>query len=44
MARAEIPLSELKPKVDYKDDKKLMRWMINRIEKKAKTAQTGQSS
>ena len=41
MARAEIPLSELKPGVDYKDDKKLMRWVVNRVEKKARAARTG---
>ena len=35
MARAEIPLAELKEVVDYKDDKKLLRWIINKVEKKA---------
>jgi nanoRNase/pAp phosphatase (c-di-AMP/oligoRNAs hydrolase) len=34
MARAEIPLEVLKEVVDYKDDKKLLRWIINKIEKK----------
>ena len=41
MARAEMPLTELKLKVDYKDDKKLMQWFVNRIEKKATVARTG---
>lgn len=35
MARAEIPFTDLKEVVDYKDDKKLLRWIINKIEKKA---------
>lgn len=35
MARAEIPFTDLKEFVDYKDDKKLLRWIINKIEKKA---------
>jgi nanoRNase/pAp phosphatase (c-di-AMP/oligoRNAs hydrolase) len=35
MARAEIPLADLKEVVDYKDDKKLLRWIINKIEKRA---------
>jgi nanoRNase/pAp phosphatase (c-di-AMP/oligoRNAs hydrolase) len=35
MARAEIALSELKDSVDPKDEKKLVRWIINRIEKRA---------
>jgi len=35
MARAEIPFADLKEVVDYKDDKKLLRWIINKIEKKA---------
>ena len=34
-ARAEIPVEALKEVVDYKDDKKLLRWIINKIEKKA---------
>ena len=41
MARAEIPLSEIKPGVDYKDDEKLMRWVVNRVEKKPRAARTG---
>jgi nanoRNase/pAp phosphatase (c-di-AMP/oligoRNAs hydrolase) len=44
MARAEIPLSELKPRVDYKDDKKLILWMINRVEKRVKTSDAEKSS
>ncbi|MEK6192693.1 MAG: DHH family phosphoesterase [Deltaproteobacteria bacterium] len=43
MARAEVPLSELKPRVNYKDDKKLMQWVINRIEKKATVTPTGKN-
>ena len=35
MARAEIPLNAIKDRVDYKDDKKLVRWVINQIEKRA---------
>jgi len=35
MARAEMPVADLKEHTDYKDDKKLLRWIINRIEKKA---------
>lgn len=35
MARAEIPLADLKEVVDYKDDKKFLRWIINKVEKKA---------
>jgi nanoRNase/pAp phosphatase (c-di-AMP/oligoRNAs hydrolase) len=34
-ARAEIPLEVLKTQVNYEDDKKLLRWIINRIEKRA---------
>jgi nanoRNase/pAp phosphatase (c-di-AMP/oligoRNAs hydrolase) len=34
-ARAEISVEALKEVVDYKDDKKLLRWIINKIEKKA---------
>jgi len=36
MARAEVPLTELKNRVDYKDDKRLMRWVISRVEKKSR--------
>jgi len=35
MARAEIPLTNLKDVIDYKDEKKLMGWVIQKIEKKA---------
>lgn len=35
MARAEIPLTNLKDIIDYKDEKKLMGWIIQKIEKKA---------
>jgi nanoRNase/pAp phosphatase (c-di-AMP/oligoRNAs hydrolase) len=35
MARAEIPFEALKEVVDYTNDKKLLRWIINKIEKKA---------
>ena len=35
MARAEMPVADLKEHTDYKDDKKLIGWIINRIEKKA---------
>jgi len=35
MARAEIPLADLKHVVDHKDDKKLLSWIINMIEKRA---------
>ena len=35
MARAEIPLNAIKDRVDFKDDEKLLRWVINRIEKRA---------
>lgn len=35
MARAEIPLTNLKGVIDYKDEKKLLNWIINMINKKA---------
>jgi nanoRNase/pAp phosphatase (c-di-AMP/oligoRNAs hydrolase) len=35
MARAEIPVEALKGVVDYANDKKVLRWIINKIEKKA---------
>ena len=35
MARAEVALSELPQQVDYRDDKKLVAWLINRVEKRA---------
>ncbi len=34
MARAEIPVEALKEVVNYTNDKKLLRWIINKIEKK----------
>jgi len=34
-ARAEIPLEKLKDEVDYENDKKLLRWIIHRVEKRA---------
>ncbi len=34
-ARAEIPLSEIKDVVDYDNEKKLTRWIIKKIEKRA---------
>ena len=35
MARAEIPCTNLHEIIDYKDDKKLINWIINKIEKGA---------
>ena len=35
MARAEIPITDLEEHVTYKDDKILLRWIINQIEKRA---------
>ena len=35
MARAEISLSDIKDRVDHKDDKKLQQWIIRHIEKRA---------
>jgi nanoRNase/pAp phosphatase (c-di-AMP/oligoRNAs hydrolase) len=35
MARAEIPLAILNDKVDYKDSKKLQRWIVKQIVRKA---------
>ncbi|MBW2250825.1 MAG: DHH family phosphoesterase [Deltaproteobacteria bacterium] len=34
MARAEMPVADLKEHTDYKDDKILLRWIISRIERK----------
>ena len=34
-ARAEIPLEVLKNEVSHEDDKKLLRWIINRVQKRA---------
>ena len=44
MARAEVPLSELKPRVDVRDDKKLMQWIVKRVEKKTDPARKGTSN
>jgi hypothetical protein len=35
MARAEIALSVLKDHIDPKDEKKLLRWIMNSTEKRA---------
>jgi nanoRNase/pAp phosphatase (c-di-AMP/oligoRNAs hydrolase) len=35
MARAEIALSDLSEQVDWRDEKKLLTWLIHRVEKKA---------
>jgi len=35
MARAEIAISDLKDQVDRRDEKKLLSWVINRVEKRA---------
>ncbi len=35
MARAEIALSDIAKQVDIQDEKKLLRWLINRVEKRA---------
>jgi nanoRNase/pAp phosphatase (c-di-AMP/oligoRNAs hydrolase) len=35
MARAEIALSDLSQQVDFRDEKKLLKWLINRVEKRA---------
>lgn len=35
MARAEIALSDLTEQVDIRDEKKLLKWMINRVQKRA---------
>jgi nanoRNase/pAp phosphatase (c-di-AMP/oligoRNAs hydrolase) len=35
MARAEIELSDLTAQIDYRDEKKLLQWLINRVEKRA---------
>jgi nanoRNase/pAp phosphatase (c-di-AMP/oligoRNAs hydrolase) len=34
-ARAEIPLEALKDEIDYENDKKLLKWIIHRVEKRA---------
>ena len=33
MARAEIAVSDLEDIVDYRDDKKLLRWIVNQVKK-----------
>jgi len=35
MARAELALSDLPQQLDFQDDKKLLHWMISRVEKRA---------
>ena len=35
MARAEVALSDLSDQVDWRDDKKLLAWLIHRVEKRA---------
>ena len=40
MARAEIALPDLKAYTDYKDEEKLLRWIINRTEKRADKKKT----
>ena len=35
MARAEIAFSDLSDQIDFRDEKKLLRWLINRVEKRA---------
>jgi nanoRNase/pAp phosphatase (c-di-AMP/oligoRNAs hydrolase) len=35
MARAEIALSDLPPNLDAKDSKKMLRWIVQRVEKRA---------
>jgi len=34
-ARAEIPLETLKNEIDYQNDEKVLKWIINRVEKRA---------
>jgi nanoRNase/pAp phosphatase (c-di-AMP/oligoRNAs hydrolase) len=36
MARAEIAIADIKPLIDHKDDDKVLKWIIQNIEKKAK--------
>lgn len=36
MARAEIPLIQLKGQTDYKDEKKMLRWIIAQVERKSR--------
>ncbi len=35
MARAEIPVSEMKDRLDFKDDKSVQQWIIHRVERGA---------
>jgi nanoRNase/pAp phosphatase (c-di-AMP/oligoRNAs hydrolase) len=35
MARAEIAFSDLSEQIDFRDEKKLLKWLINRVEKRA---------
>jgi hypothetical protein len=35
MARAEIPIADLKQQIDPKNEKKVLAWIIKRIEKRA---------
>ncbi len=35
MARAEIAFSDLSGQIDFRDEKKLLKWLINRVEKRA---------
>jgi nanoRNase/pAp phosphatase (c-di-AMP/oligoRNAs hydrolase) len=35
MARAEIPLFEIKQQTDYRDEKKMLGWIIDQVEKKS---------
>jgi len=36
MARAEIPIIQLKGQTDYKDEEKMLRWIINQVERKSR--------
>ena len=36
MARAEIPIIQLKGQTDFKDEEKMLRWIINQVEKKSR--------
>jgi nanoRNase/pAp phosphatase (c-di-AMP/oligoRNAs hydrolase) len=40
MARAEIAIADIKPLIDHKDDDKVLKWIIQNIEKKAKKPST----
>lgn len=35
MARAEVPIADLKPLVDHQDEKKVLQWIIRQVEKRA---------